>query len=188
MAQVKAVFTADISQFRQSLAQATTAVTAFDKTTGQVNSSLKRFGNEFSGAKIRTEAETIARAISDIGGASKLTESEIKRANATITEALSKYKALGTEAPASVRNLANELKHLNTESAKVGTTLSGIGGSLKSGLGALAGGLGIGVGAGLGLGAITALGSTIADLAGDATRLTPLQQSFERLQGGAMQA
>ena len=54
-----------------------TAVTAFDQTSGQVNSRLKTFGNQFSGARIQREAETLARAIGDIGGASKLTESEI---------------------------------------------------------------------------------------------------------------
>jgi hypothetical protein len=181
MPTVKATFTADISQFRQSLAQATTAVTAFDRTTGQVNNSLKRFGNEFSGAKLQREAETMARAIRDIGGAFRLTEAEQKRANATISEALAKYKALGTEAPASVRNLANELKHLNAEASKA----SNAGGSITAGFG----GLVASVAGGITLASVVAsIGAKLADVASQATAFTPLRQSFEKMQGGALQA
>lgn len=191
MPTVKATFTADISQFRQSLAQATTAVTAFDRSTSQVNRDLARFGNQFSGATIQRQALTIARAISDIGGVTKLTDAELRRHGATINEALQKYQRLGQEAPASLRTIGQAIDTLTAKAPRLEaqvSTLAGLGGSLKNGLGALASGLGIGIGAGLGLGALTALGSTISDIAGEATRLGPLQQSFERLQGGATNA
>jgi hypothetical protein len=177
MPTVKATFSADISQFRQSLAQATTAVTAFDRTTGQVNTSLKRFGNEFSGANIQRQAETIAKAVADIGGASRLTESEIKRASATMTEALAKYKALGTEAPASVRNLANELKTLGTVSEKTSSALSGIGQSLLNG---------IGIGAGINI--AQSVGAGLRELVSLGAQLSPIRTAFDNLSGGAVQA
>ncbi len=188
MPTVKATFTADISQFQRSLAQASTVVTAFDRTVGQTNAALKRFGNEFSGAKVQRDALTIARAIQDIGGATRLTDSELKRASGTINEALQKYQRLGKEAPASLRQLSSELQKLQAEGQKVAASVGGIGTSISKGLGALTSGLGIGVGAGLGLGAITAVGAALRDMAGEAARLTPLSQSFERLQGGAAKA
>jgi len=180
MPTVKATFTADISQFRQSLAQASTAVTAFDRTVGQVNTDLKKFGNQFSGATLTRQAETMAKAIADIGGATRLTDAEMKRANATISEAMAKYKALGTEAPASIRSLSQELQKLNTESAKVGTSLTGASRGL--------GGLLTGIAAGAGFAVFTAALGQLKGLASEATAFTPLQQSFEKLQGGALQA
>ena len=72
MPNVKATLSADISPFKRSLAEATTIVTAFNRTTSQVNNDLKRFANEFSGAKIQREALTMARAIKDLGGAVKI--------------------------------------------------------------------------------------------------------------------
>jgi hypothetical protein len=116
---VKATFTANISQFRQSLAEASTVVTAFEKTTSQVNSQLKRFGNEFSGAKVRAEAEAMARAIADIGGASALTDANLKRVNGTIKEAIQQYERLGKQAPDSIRSLNAELDTLLVKSKQI---------------------------------------------------------------------
>jgi len=124
MPTVKATFTADISSFRQSLAQATTIVTAFDRTVGQVDGDLKKFGNQFSGAKLQREAESLARAIGDIGGATKLTAAEQKRANDILTEALAKYKALNTEAPAAVRALSSEIDGLLAKSKQLNTAIT----------------------------------------------------------------
>lgn len=183
MPTVKATFTADISQFRQSLAAASTAVTAFDRSVGQVNSDLKRFGNEFSGANVQRRAETMARAIADIGGATRLTDAELRKASSTIDEALSKYQRLGTQAPAALRTLQQELKSLQTEGAKVATSLNGIG-AKSGGFGAfLAGAAG-----GASVLALSAISSGLRDIIAEGTRLTPLSQSFERLQGGAVNA
>lgn len=183
MPTVKATFTADISAFRASLAQASTAVTAFDRTVGQVNTDLKKFGNEFSGANVQRRAETMAKAIADIGGATKLTDSELRKASGTIDEALAKYQRLGAQAPAALRSLAQELKSLQTEGQKVAASLDGIG--------AKGGGLGsflAGAAGGAAVLALQAVSSGLSDIVAQGTRLTPLQQSFERLQGGSIAA
>lgn len=119
MPNVRATFTADISQFRQSLAQATTAVTAFERTTGQVNTALKRFGNDFSGAKLQREAEEMAAAIKAVGGATVLTDSNLKRANSTIKEAIQQYERLGQAAPSSIKSLNAELDTLLAKSKQI---------------------------------------------------------------------
>jgi len=184
MPTVKAIFTADISQFRQSLAQATTAVTAFDRTTTQVSNDLKRFANEFSGAKVQREAETMARAIRDIGGAFKLTADEQRKAATTIDAALAKYKALGTEAPASLRTLSAELKTLHVESTNVASSVGGIGDAIKQGLG-----IGAGIGAfGLITQGVAALKSAIVDTVVEGNKLSQLRTAFTNLQGGPAQA
>jgi hypothetical protein len=181
---VKATFTADISQFRRSLAEATTAVTAFDRTTTQVNRDLSRFGNQFSGAQIFRQAETVARAINDIGGAAKLSDSELRRHAGTINDALQKYQRLGQEAPAALRQLSSEMARLQSEGQKVAATATNI----STGFGKSLSSLAAGVGVGIGFAGITALGSALSDIASEGVRLSPLQQSFERLQGGAARA
>lgn len=177
MPTVKATFEANIAPFRASLAQASTVVTAFDRTVSQVNRDLSRFGNQFSGATVTRQAETMAKAIEQVGGVTRLTDSELKRANATIQEAISKYNRLGTQAPADVQKLSRELQSATTQTRTFGD-------SLKSSLGAFASGLGIGAG----IGVFQAIGSQLREIATDAARLSQLQRPFEALSGGAGQA
>lgn len=177
MPTVKATFTADISQFRASLAQATTVVTGFDRTVGQVNRDLARFGNQFSGATIARQAETIAKAIEQVGGVTRLTDSEIKRANATIQEAVSKYRALGTQAPADVQRLAKELQNATTQTRSFGE-------SIKSSLGSFVSGIGVGVG----LSVFNSISQGLQEIAANGAKLGPIRQGFDAMQGGALQA
>jgi hypothetical protein len=69
-----------------------------------------KMANSLSGKKLIQDANLAARAVEEIGGASKLTEAEQARVNRTLTEALAKYKALGIEAPQAVTALANDTK------------------------------------------------------------------------------
>lgn len=66
--------------------------------------------NAFSGDKIIQEATQVARAVEQIGGASKLTAAEQQRVNAVVTEAISKYQALGQTAPQMLVKLAEATK------------------------------------------------------------------------------
>lgn len=177
MPTVRATFSADISQFRTSLAQASTLVTSFDRTVGQVNRDLARFGNQFSGATIQRQAETMAKAIGDIGGVTRLTDSELKRANSTIQEAIAKYRVLGQQAPADVQRLARELQGATTATRSFGD-------SLKSSLGNFAAGLGVGAG----LSVFQTIGSSLREMAAEGAKLSQLRRPFEALTGGAGQA
>ncbi len=58
------------------------------------------------GTDVIQNATTYAKAIESIGGVSKLTAAEQAKVNATVTEALEKYKALGQQAPAALQALA----------------------------------------------------------------------------------
>jgi len=166
MPAISAKFTADVSDFQAKLAKATTDVTGFQRTTSQVNSELKKFGNEFSGANVMRAAESMAKAVSDLGGVTKLTEAEQRRLNSAVSEAIAKYDALGQQAPGHLRALKDETEKA-TQAAK------GIGGGVKESEGALLSLKGVastigGVMAGaFTVSAIASFAGEVIDLAGD---------------------
>jgi hypothetical protein len=171
MPAITATFRADVTQFRQALEQANTVVTGFSRTTAQVNRDLQRFGNDFSGAKVIREAETAAKAVEQIGGAARLTESEHRRLNATLQEALSKYQALGQEAPESLKRIATETKHAVEAADDLKRRNKESGDSLIS-LGGIAGKVGPALAGMFTVGAVTAFANEILDLGGQINDLS----------------
>lgn len=123
-----ATFAANFEPFDKQLEQASTSLGQFEQDTKKVERSLQRMASEFDGTKLSQQAQTMAAAVEKIGGAAKLTESEQRKLNATVTEAMAKYKALGTEAPASIQRLSRELQDV----AKSGGLLSGSLGQVKT--------------------------------------------------------
>lgn len=69
---------------------------------GNVNKLIR----DFSGLPMMNKAEEMAAAVTKIGGAAKLTESEMSKVNAVVNEAIRKYQALGQEAPKHLIDLA----------------------------------------------------------------------------------
>src|ERR1700754_429558 len=108
MPAIQARFTANIDDFRRKLEQGQTVIAGFSRSTTQVNRELAKFGSEFSGARVQREAESMAKALQQVGGVSKLTESEQRKLNATVTEAIAKYRALGQEAPKHLQQIAKD--------------------------------------------------------------------------------
>jgi len=185
---IKATFTGDVTDLRRGTQQAREEFRKVGTEAEGAARQLKAVGSSFDGSRIEGAARRVASGIERIGGVARLTDSEIAKNSRTISELLQKYERMGVEAPANIRKLANELTQAAGAARKLETASSGIGGNLSKGLGALAGGLGIGVGAGAGLAAITAIGGALRDVAAEAVKLGPLQQAFERLQGGATKA
>lgn len=68
----------------------------------ELNQALEKFG----GSETIKRATDYAAAISQVGGATKLTTSEQRQANQAMTEALEKFKALGVKPPAVMREIA----------------------------------------------------------------------------------
>lgn len=104
----------DIHNFEDNLEKAEVELQTFAKASKNMNRDLTRLFEDFSGEKVKVEAAKMARAIEEIGGASKLTEQEVARASTTIGNALAKYQALGQEAPESLQRLNRELQTLTT--------------------------------------------------------------------------
>lgn len=88
---------------------------------------LQRMANSFSGVEIRKQADLAVAAVKAIGGASKLTEAEQRKVNATVTEAIAKYNALGQQAPADLRKLQAETNKVEKSTGLLGGAIGKIG-------------------------------------------------------------
>lgn len=164
----------DISNFERGCQQAVAAMGLVPKASKTVNRDLTRLMESFSGQKIAIEATRMAEAVQRVGGASKLTEAEQRRVNATLTEALAKYRALGQDAP-------KALVELQAQTAKTAQSTGGLVGMLRSAPGQIAA-----VGA-----AVAAVTGTVAAFWNTVERggkVSAMRQSFEALSGGSEQA
>src|SRR5205085_248469 len=90
---------ATLDELRKNVAEAKGGI---ETTTA----AMQKLASSFSGDKIIQAAHNVTAAVNSIGGASKLTEAEQARVNATVEKALEKYRALGREAPAHMVALA----------------------------------------------------------------------------------
>ncbi len=104
-----ATLRADITQFERAIAQAETKITGLQRSTTQVNRELAKFGNDFGGATLIRQANSMAKAVEDIGGVTKLTTAEQKKLGATVDEALAKYRSLGQEVPPALVKVSSAL-------------------------------------------------------------------------------
>lgn len=147
----------DFSSFVDAVAKADTSLKNFQGNAGKVQDALNKMGDSFSGRKIITDAELATKAVTDIGGATKLTEAEQARLNATLTEALAKYKVLGQQAPEAMVQLAAQTKQVETAMAAIPKQTTNI----LGGLGSLASAIGIG----FSIGAVVNFGKSVFDSA-----------------------
>lgn len=122
---ISAKFIADFTSFQDAVRKADVSLNQFDQSSKKVGASLNRMVDSFSGAKVIREATLAEEAVLRIGGASKLTEDEQAKVNRTITEALAKYKALGVEAPASLRMMAEETKKIEAATIPASKSMQG---------------------------------------------------------------
>lgn len=103
-----AKFRADFSDFTRQVREGIRSVEELQQASGVSEAGIQKLTRAFSGERIIRDAREAATAVERIGGASRLTEAEQARVNRTVTEALAKYKALGVEAPADLRRLAEQ--------------------------------------------------------------------------------
>src|SRR3954469_9996226 len=107
-------FLADFSDFHTEVQKAEVRFKAFQTSGKDAADQLTKTAVAFSGRQIINDATLAAAAIDKLGGVSKLTASEQTRANATVTEALEKYRALGQAAPAALQHLADATRSVET--------------------------------------------------------------------------
>jgi hypothetical protein len=107
---------ATIEELRRNLAE---GVSQIETTTA----AMGKLAASFSGDKLIQAAQNVTAAVNSIGGASKLTDAEAARVNATLEKALEKYEALGRVAPPGMRELADETKRVDTESSGLTETV-----------------------------------------------------------------
>lgn len=94
---------ANLDELRKNLAEGKIQI---ETTTA----AMTKLASSFSGERLIQSAQNVVAAVNAIGGASKLTEQEQVRVNATLERALEKYRLLGKEAPAGMQALADATK------------------------------------------------------------------------------
>lgn len=149
---VSAKFLADFSQFSQAVEKAELKLTGLRSESGRVEKQLQRMGDSFSGKKIFADAELASKAVQGLGGVSKLTAGEQSRLNGIVTEAISKYKAMGLEAPKHLTAVADATKPVTSGFSSILNTLKSIGPAL---------------GITFSVGAITGFARSVGQFAGD---------------------
>ena len=107
---VNADFHASFGSFLQALSEADKAVADFGGNAEEVGKKLDRMTDRWSGQKIVQDANALVKVVNDLGGATTLTEKEQSKLNASLTEAIAKYHAIGVEVPAEMQKLADETK------------------------------------------------------------------------------
>src|SRR3954468_23263637 len=124
---LRVLLSADSAEFQQGVAKAASAAQTFTKdlkTAGAQTEAIgeamnKAFGKAEEGTRglgravasllgfdAIEKANTYAKAVETIGGASKLTATEQSKVNTIVSEAVAKYAVLGREAPAALTALA----------------------------------------------------------------------------------
>ena len=104
---VTAKFVADFSSFMTAAKSAEGALDKLASAAGVTERSVDKAAKAFSGENLIASAIRATEAVNSIGGAAKLTESEMTRVNRTVTEAIEKMKLLGIQPPADMLKLAD---------------------------------------------------------------------------------
>jgi type IV secretory pathway protease TraF len=108
---------ATIAELKANLAEGKSQI---ETTTA----AMQRMAASFSGDKLIQAAHNTVAAVVAIGGASKLTEAEMARVNATMERALEKFRVLGKEAPVGMRELATYTRDAATAGDRLHGSLS----------------------------------------------------------------
>lgn len=104
----QATFTADFTAWNKALADAKLGLESFEVSSEGVSNALTRMSKSFLGVEVQKQANLAVAAVEEIGGVTKLTETEQKKLNVLLTEAIAKYAALGEQAPAAMVAMAAE--------------------------------------------------------------------------------
>jgi hypothetical protein len=116
---------ATLDELRKNVAEAKGGI---ETTTA----AMQKLASSFSGDKIIQAAHNVTAAVNSIGGASKLTEAEQARVNATVEKALEKYRALGREAPAHMVALAEATRAVEPATSALNKTFGDMGSQIKA--------------------------------------------------------
>lgn len=192
---------AEVATFQKKFAEASRTAQRFEKDFGNAASSvsaqqrrINQAFESFSGDKIARDAAAVAKAVEQVGGASKLTAAEQSRVNTTVTEAIAKYSALGQTAPKSLIELEQATRKVEAATATVHRTTSIFGQSLASleqsgtlsgrAMGVLTSTFGQFTAAGLAISLVSKLTGEIGRFVDQGVKLGPVQASFARLSEG----
>lgn len=160
---ISAVFRADFTNLVQEIAKVEVKFEQFQHKTEDVQATVARFADRFSGSKVISEAEMMAAAIEKIGGVSQLTEREAKRVGATMAEAMEKAQRTGQPVSETMRQVAAQTQQAATKGSLYSTVINGLGNAAKTAM--------LSLGAMFAVNQLIAYGSRVIQLGGELTDL-----------------
>lgn len=176
---LRALLTADVSQFSGGLKRAATDAAGFKKSlegvqseTLRASSAVDRMARSLGGSRLLQTAQDLTAAVAKVGGVAKLTEGEQARLNTTLQKAIEKYTALGKVAPAEMLKLEQATRRVEAPTNALTMKMVAAGAAIGSALGNIA------------VGAIAQLGQGMITAASQGVQLASLVTSFDRLASG----
>ena len=139
MAALEGKLLADFSDFTRAVDGAVVSLKSFESGAGQVDKSLSRMVDNFSGRKVVQDATLMAEAVEKIGGSSKLTDAELQKVGATAEAAAFKLRAMGQAVPPQIQALADDFKKLDESTKTASTSFTTLVGSFVSAQAIIAG-------------------------------------------------
>lgn len=140
-APVTAKFAADFSSFFEQVQRAQTSLHNFAQDGDRTAARLQAMVTALDGSKIVAQATIATQAVDRIGGASKLTDTEIRKIQATTETALDKMQRMGLQGTDAFRQLTASADGLRKELAERATPATE---GLTSKLGTMAAAFGLG--------------------------------------------
>ncbi len=122
---INATFKADFSSFIQAIDKAEIALVDLNKGAANVEKTLNRMTDQFSGRKLIQEASLMTIAVEKAGGIAKLTAKELEVVGAKANEAADKMRRLGYEVPEGLQKLADETKKASTSGSQFTDVMGG---------------------------------------------------------------
>jgi hypothetical protein len=128
---LRAILAADTSSFTAAMRDAAKAPEAVEKSVSGLSGEVQKLTplaekmvKSLGGDKLLYQANSLTAAVTKLGGASRLTEAEQARVNATVTKAIDKYAALGKQAPIALHDLAAATKPAEQETNRLNDALT----------------------------------------------------------------
>lgn len=109
---MKATFEADFSTFRSEVDKSIVTMKGFESESKAVSDSLSKMVDQFSGRAVIEQATLMARAVEQIGGASKLSQTELAQLAQVTGAAADKFLAFGQEVPANLQKTLTEIRNV----------------------------------------------------------------------------
>jgi hypothetical protein len=166
-----ATFDGNFQKLDKAVHDANQKMEVFEISVKGVQRQLQTMVSSFDGSKLIREATLMESAVGKIGGATKLTEAETKRYNATISEAAAKMQALGQDVPEAWKKIATETEKaakategIGEGTKKAGESMLSLGGIAKAAGGVLAGAFAVD--------AIVSMAREVIDLGGEIADLS----------------
>lgn len=124
---LRVVLASNSAQFSTEMGKASTSVQGFDTKAKAAGTSLSNMVKGFDGTKLAAEATKVVTAINQVGGASKLTETELNRVRSTLDATIDKFGKLRQQVPADIAAVRAEITALDQAAGRTAAPSGGLG-------------------------------------------------------------